>query len=58
MERQIRKWKRREAGSLDPENQNAAKAKVKEWQGKIREHLKENPQLRRDYHREKIFEVA
>ena len=58
MERQIRKWKRREAGSLDPENQNAAKAKVREWQGKIREHLKENPQLRRDYWREKIYEVA
>lgn len=55
MERQIRKWKRREAGSLDPENQNAAKAKVRVWQGKIREHLKENPQLRRDYWRERLL---
>lgn len=55
MERQVRKWKRREAGSLDPENQNAAKAKVREWQGKIREHLKENPQLRRDYWRERLL---
>jgi hypothetical protein len=58
MERQVRKWKRREAGSLDPENQNAAKAKVREWQKRIREHLKENTQLRRDYQREKIYEVA
>jgi len=55
MERQIRKWKRREAGSLDPENQQQAAAKVKEWQGKIREHLKENPQLRRDYWRERLL---
>lgn len=58
MERQVRKWKRRKVGSLDEENRAAAQKKVREWQGKIREHLKENPQLRRDYHREKIFEVA
>jgi hypothetical protein len=44
--------------SLDKENQVTAKKKVREWQKRIREHLKENPQLRRDYHREKIFEVA
>jgi cellobiose-specific phosphotransferase system component IIA len=58
MERQVRKWKRRAVGSLDKENQVTAKKKVREWQKRIREHLKENPQLRRDYHREKIFEVA
>lgn len=58
MERQVRRWKRREAGSLKEENKAAAKAKVREWQGKIREHLKENPQLRRDYHREKIYNAA
>lgn len=55
MERQIRKWKRRAAGALDEENQAAAEAKVKYWQARMREHLKENPQLRRDYHREKIY---
>ncbi len=58
MERQVRKWKRREAGSLDEGNKSAAKAKVREWQKRIREHLKENPQLRRDYHREKIYDTA
>ncbi|MBP1999748.1 hypothetical protein J2Z69_000767 [Paenibacillus shirakamiensis] len=55
MERQIRKYKRREAGSVDEDNQAAAAAKVKEWQGRIREHLKDNPQLRRDRAREKIM---
>jgi hypothetical protein len=58
MERQIRKWKRRKVGSLDEENRAAAQKKVREWQKRIREHLKENPQLRRDYQREKIYEVA
>lgn len=54
IERQIRRWKRREAGSLDPENRAEARAKVEEWQEKIREHLKANPQLRRAPRREKI----
>lgn len=55
MERQVKKWKRVEAGSIDAENVTRASGKVKEWQGKLREHLKENPQLRRDYSREKII---
>lgn len=54
MEREIRKYKRLEAGSLDPENQAKYAEKVEEWRSKLREHLKENPQLRRDYWREKI----
>lgn len=58
MERQVKRWKRREAGSLDEENRKAARAKVREWQKRIREHLEENPQLRRDYHREKIYNAA
>lgn len=53
IERQIRRWKRREAGSLDAENVNTASDKVKEWQEKMREHLEANPQLRRDYWRER-----
>lgn len=53
MERQIRKWKRIEAGSCDVENEKQAADKVKEWQSKLRQHLKDNPQLRRDYEREK-----
>lgn len=54
MERQIRKYKRLEAGTLDENTQAKYSAKVKEWQSKLREHLKANPQLRRDYSREKV----
>lgn len=54
MERQVRKYKRRAAGSVDPANQMRAEAKVKQWQGAIRSHMKANPELRRDYSREKI----
>lgn len=54
MERQIRMYKRRATGSVDPANEAAAVAKVSEWQGKLRNHLKANPQLRRDRSREKI----
>ncbi len=55
MERQIRMYKRREAGSVEPENQEAAKAKVKEWQKRLRSHLAENEHLRRDSKREKVI---
>ncbi|ASA22324.1 phage minor capsid protein [Paenibacillus donghaensis] len=54
MERQVRKYKRRAAGSLDEVNQAKAEAKVKQWQGALRGHIKANPELRRDYSREKI----
>lgn len=52
MERQIRIWKRIEEGSCDAENVNKADDKVKEWQDKLSQHLKDNSQLRRDYERE------
>lgn len=52
MERQIRMWKRIEEGSCDAENVNKAADKVKEWQSKLKQHLKDNPQLRRDRERE------
>lgn len=54
IEREIRRWKRREAGSLDDKDVQMAKDKVKELQAKLRQHLKDNPELRRDYGREKI----
>ena len=54
IERSIRKNKRLETGSLDPANQNKYGAKVKDYQQKMREHIRENPQLRRQYNREKI----
>jgi Phage minor capsid protein 2. len=47
IERNIRKYKRLETGSIDPDNRAAYGAKVKEWQGRMREHLADNPQLRR-----------
>lgn len=54
MERQVRRYKRRAAGSLDDANKARAEAKVKQWQSALRSHMKANPELRRDYSREKI----
>lgn len=47
IERKTREYKRLEAGAVDPGNKAKYGAKVKEWQGKMREHLADNPQLRR-----------
>ena len=55
IERQIRKYKRLAEGSIDEENRKKYNAKVREWQGIMREFLKENPQLRRSYRREKVY---
>jgi len=55
IERQIRKYKRLAEGSIDEENRKKYNAKVREWQGIMREFLKENPKLRRSYRREKIY---
>jgi hypothetical protein len=38
MERNLRTWKLREAAAIDPAAAEQAKAKVKEWQARIREH--------------------
>ena len=51
-ERQIRRWKRREAVALDDTEQVRAHAKVKAWQAKQRQHVQLND-LRRKYAREK-----
>lgn len=52
MERQIRKYKRLEIGSLDELNQRRYKEKVKEWQGRLTEYIDDHPELRRDRSRE------
>lgn len=52
IERQIRKYKRLAEGSIDENNQKRYQDKIKELQGSMREHLKENPQLRRAYSKE------
>lgn len=53
MERQIRKYKRLQAGSVDEVNELRYKKKVKEWQNRLEEHLQQNDFLRRDRTREK-----
>jgi len=53
LERNVRKWKRVVAGEADAENAAKAKAKVKEWQLKLREHIAANRNLRREYWRER-----
>lgn len=52
IERQIRKHKRRQAAALTPEAQRAARAKVRQWQKAMRDHLAAHPDLRRLRHRE------
>ncbi len=54
IERNIRKSKRVAAGSLDPDNQNKALLKVNQYQAQLKQHLAENPQLRRENAREKV----
>lgn len=54
IERQIRKYKRLEAGSLDPGNQAKYSAKVREWQERMDKHMDDYPNLRRDRGREKV----
>lgn len=49
LERGIRQWKRREAAALDDVTAAKAKAKVREWQGKLREHVTENDLKRLPY---------
>ncbi|MNO23029.1 Phage minor capsid protein 2 [compost metagenome] len=54
MERQIRRYKRLEVGSLDEANQAKYGVKVIEWQERLKDHLAEYPELRRDKRRERI----
>lgn len=54
MERQIRKYSRREVGSTDPLNQAAASAKVNAWKKSLRDHVGAHEQLRLATQRENI----
>jgi len=42
LERGVREWKRREAVALTPEAQLLARVKVRQWQGRVREHVAAN----------------
>lgn len=53
LEREVRRWKRREAGALDPAAAHAARARVREYQAQIRDHVEETG-LHRQRHREQI----
>ncbi len=55
IERNIRKYKRVAVGCLDPDNENKALLKVNQWQDELKNHLNENPQLRRENAREKVI---
>lgn len=52
IERNIRKWKGREASAMDPHARALAERKVRQWQGAMRDHLREHPTLRRLRERE------
>lgn len=52
LERQIRKWKRIEAGSVDAKNVNDAAKRVNELEAKLKIHLDNNKELRRAPQRE------
>ncbi|MFC8095363.1 phage minor capsid protein [Streptomyces sp. NPDC057301] len=54
IERNIRKHKKRAAAAITPEARKQAEAKVRQWQGAMREHLATDPGLRRKPQREQI----
>jgi hypothetical protein len=54
IEREIRRWKLRAEAAIDPAAAKPAKAKVRAWQARLRDHLKAHPELRRQPPREQI----
>lgn len=56
IERKIREWKRHEALSVNKEERAKATVRVRSWQQAMREHLRRQPQLRRNPQREKVLD--
>ncbi|WP_405973326.1 phage capsid protein [Streptomyces sp. NBC_00988] len=54
IERSIRKWKNRAAAATTPEAKRAAEARVRGWQGRMRGHLADHPELIRRREREEL----
>ncbi|MCO7195394.1 phage minor capsid protein [Pseudonocardia sp. McavD-2-B] len=52
IERNIRAWKDRRTAAIGERERRAADRKVRDWQAKMRDHLAENPQLKRLRYRE------
>lgn len=58
-ERMMRKWKKKQAayeGLGDDEGALECKHKVKEWQNKLQEFINKNPEMKRDYARERVYQ--
>lgn len=55
IERNIRRWKRRRAGSFNERSNTLSEAKIRVWQEEQREHLKKHPWLTRRYDRERLW---
>ena len=55
LEKQIRRQKRVVEGTIDKDNLKLENEKLRQLQANLREYLKDNPQLRRSYRREKIY---
>lgn len=53
LERQVRKWKRRQAVAMEPDAERVARAKVREWQAALKAHVDDNG-LKRLRYREQI----
>jgi hypothetical protein len=47
LERGVRKWKRVEAAAMDDQAARVARAKAREWQGRLRDHVQTNDLKRR-----------
>lgn len=57
IERHIREWKTAEVLSISPLREAVAEEKVAEWQAAMREHLRENEELKRQGAREQVGRV-
>lgn len=53
LEANVRKWKRMAEGYTDEKSIKRANERVKHYQAQLREHVKDNPGLRRNYWRER-----
>ena len=56
LERGIRSWRRQEAVAVTPERRRFAAGKVREWEGRVRVHLREHEWLTRRWDREVVRE--
>lgn len=54
LERQIRKWRYEQAAAITPERAAVADSKIQTYQARVRQHIKDNPYLRRRSDREQI----